>query len=96
MVFPLPVPPLMKTLYLAFTSFSRKAAASREIELLWISCSMVMGFSGNRLIVTIGPFSAMGFMTILTLAPSASLASTMGEASFTTRLHPATICCITS
>ncbi len=57
---------------------------------------MVIGFSGKRLMVTIGPLRAMGFMTILTLAPSDSLASTIGEASFTTLLHPATICCITS
>ena len=55
-----------------------------------------MGLSGNLRIVTIGPFSAIGLMTILTREPLLSLASTIGDASFTTLLHPATICWITS
>ena len=45
--------------------------------------------------VRIGPLMATGSSTTFTLAPSGSLASTIGEASFTTRLHPAVICQIT-
>ena len=52
--------------------------------------------SGVDLIVTIGPFSATGESTIFTRAPFSSLASAIGDASFTALLHFATICCITS
>ena len=45
--------------------------------------------------VRIGPFIATGFMTTFTLAPFSSLASTMGDASFTTQLLFETICCMT-
>lgn len=40
-----------------------------------------MGSSGNLLIVTIGPLSAIGGRTMLTLDPFSSLASTIGDAS---------------
>ena len=46
--------------------------------------------------VTTGPLRAMGPSTTLTLEPFSSLASTIGEVSFTTLLQPATICCMTS
>ena len=95
-VFPDPVPPLIKMLYLAFTACSRKSAASSEIASNFLKRSIVIASFGNFLIVTIGPFSAIGASTTLTREPSGSLASTIGFASFTIRLDPATICCTTS
>ena len=95
-VFPLPVPPLMKILYPARTSSCKNSAASRDRDSQRISSSRVMGLSGKRRMVTMGPFKAMGFITIFTLAPPDSRASTMGDASLTILLQPATICWITS
>ena len=46
--------------YLAFTSFSRNSAHSCVILPSAISFSIVMGCSGKRLIVRIGPFNATG------------------------------------
>lgn len=51
-----------------------------------------MGLSGNRRIVTIGPFNATGGNTTFTLAPFSNLESTIGVDSLTTRLVRATIC----
>lgn len=91
-VFPLPVPPLTKMLYPAFTSVFKKSAASGDIVSIAISFCMVIGLSGKRLIVMMGPFNAMGLITMFTRAPLLNRASTIGDASFTTLLHPATIC----
>lgn len=95
-VLPEPVPPLINILYPAMTSFSKKQAASSDIEPISINFFMVMGLSGNFLIVTTGPSSATGGRTILTLEPSGSLASTIGLDSFIIRFDLDTICCTTS
>jgi hypothetical protein len=83
-VFPDPAPPQIKMLYFAITTYFRKSAASWLIESNSISFSIVTGVLGNFLIVITGPFRAMGFNTTFTLEPSCSVASTIGEASFTT------------
>ena len=95
-VLPLPVPPLIKILYLAFTSFSRKLHASSLMDPISSSSLIPIGCSGKRLMVTTGQLRAMGPSTTLTREPFSSLASTIGEVSFTTLLQPATICCMTS
>ena len=62
-LFPEFVPPLIKMLYPAVTRFFKHPAASPLIEPNLINFSIVMG-SGNFLIVTAGPSSAMGGRTI--------------------------------
>ena len=94
-VFPEFVPPLINILHPSSTSCSRKPAASVLMALKRISFSMVIG-SGNFLIVTTGPSRATGGRTTWTLEPSSSLASTIGEDTFTTRLTLLTICCMIS
>ena len=94
-VFPEPVPPLTRILHPAFTSSFSWSLHSPVRAPMARSCSMVMGLGGNLLIVRIGPLIATGSSTTFTLAPSGSLASTMGDASFTTLLQPAVICQIT-
>lgn len=59
-VFPLPVPPPMIMEYLAFTSFCKNCAHSCVMLPSAISFSIVMGCSGKRRIVRIGPFNATG------------------------------------
>ena len=53
---------------------------------------MVIGVSGKRRIVSIGPFNATGRTTAFTLAPFSRRASTIGIDSLTTLLHLPTIC----
>ena len=77
-VFPLPVPPLINMLYLALTKVSSLSAISLFMEPYLISCSTVIGFFENFLIVTVGPFKAIGGKTTLTREPSGSLVSTIG------------------
>ena len=77
-VLPLPVPPAIKMLWRETTSFLRKSTASGVIAPYPNSFSMVIGFFGNLLIVTVGPLSATGGKTTCTLEPSSSLASTIG------------------
>lgn len=91
-VFPLPVPPLIKILYPATTKSRKKSDTSVVMDPSSISLLRSMGCSGKRRIVRIGPFSATGAKTTLTLAPFASLVSTIGLLSFTTRFAFATIC----
>lgn len=90
-VLPEPVPPLTKMLYPACTYRRSSSAASFVMLPQLISWSMVRGQSGNLRIVTMGPFSAMGESTTLTRLPFCSLASTMGDTSFTVRLQSPTI-----
>ena len=59
-VFPLPVPPPITMEYLACTSFFRNCAHSSVILPKEISFSIVIGSSGKRRIVRIGPFNATG------------------------------------
>lgn len=91
-VFPLPVPPLIKMLYRHFTNSSRKLLHSSVIDPSATSLSSVIPSSGNRRIVIAGPFNAIGESTTFTREPSESLASRIGDASLTTRLQPAAIC----
>ena len=91
-VFPDPVPPLINILYFAFTSISRNSAASLEMLPQAIRCFIVIPSLGNFRIVMIGPLSATGKSTRLTLDPSGNLASTIGSASLTVRLQPEAIC----
>ena len=94
-VLPEPVPPLTNILQPSSTfSLSQSLHISVNVP-NERSFSMVIGISGKRRIVRIGPFIAIGSRTTLTLAPSGRRASTIGEASLTTRLHPAVICQIT-
>ena len=95
-VLPEPVPPEIKMLYFAFTNVLKYSLRNAGREPIRISLSMVIGCSGNLRIVMTGPFKATGYSTILTRDPFSSLASTIGDASLTTRLHPATICWMTS
>ena len=95
-VFPDPVPPPIKMVYPACTSFSKNCAASRLRLSISISFSMVIGSFGKRRIVNTGPSRATGAMTALTRSPFFSLASTMGCMVFITLLHRAAICWITS
>ena len=91
-VFPDPVPPLMNILYPAATNEARNPDTSELIDCHSISLFIVITSFANFRIVTIGPFSATGGSTTFTRDPSASLASTIGDASFTSLLDPATIC----
>ena len=95
-VFPDPVPPLMKMLYPARTRRARNPTTSGLTDCQASRSFMVMASLGNFRMVTMGPFRATGARTTLTREPSGSLASTMGLASLTSRLDPATICWITS
>lgn len=95
-VFPEPVPPEMKILYPARTNIRKNSAASLVIDPIWIKSSIRIGFFGNLRIDMAEPSIATGSNTIFTLEPSASLASTIGDASFIMRLLPPTICWITS
>ena len=86
----------MKMLYLLLTSFSKNCAASGVIDSNSISLSIVMGLLKNFLIVIIGPLIATGGRTILTLEPSSSLVSAIGDASLTIWFDIAAILCATS
>ena len=94
-VFPDPVPPHTRILHPACTKTSSWSLHSLDKQPIERSSSMVIGLGGKRLIVRIGPLMATGSNTTFTLAPSESLASTIGDASLTTRLHFAVICQIT-
>ena len=78
MVLPLPVPPLIKILYFAFTNVSKTLAICGVMDLYFMSCSTVIGVFENLRIVKVGPFNATGGKTTLTLDPSGSLVSTIG------------------
>ena len=91
-VFPAPVPPEMNMLYLAFTSFSRKAAASSETASISNNFSIVITSFGNLRMVITGPFRAIGGTTIFTREPSSSRTSRIGFDSFTIRFPPEAIC----
>ena len=95
-VFPEPVPPLMKMLYPACTRAPRKSATLRDIEPNPRRSFTSIGCSGNLRIVRIGPFSAVGASTTFTRSPFGSLASAIGEDSLTTRLQEETIRVTTS
>ena len=95
-VFPDPVPPDIKMLYRAHTSDLSNVATSAEILPQFTSCSIRIARFGKRRIVITGPFKATGGITIFTRSPCSSLASTIGTASFTMRLHRPTICCAIS
>ena len=82
-VFPEPVPPLIKILYLALTSFPRKSAASGVMEPYFKSWSTVIGVLENFRMVTMGPDRESGGRTTFTREPSASRVSTIGLASLT-------------
>ena len=58
------MPPLIKILYLATTSILKKPATSVLIEPILTSLSIVIGFLGNFLIVTTGPFNALAAMQL--------------------------------
>ncbi|MNI60294.1 hypothetical protein D3C73_1154950 [compost metagenome] len=90
-VFPDPVPPLIKMLYLLLTNVCSQFAVSVSRDPFSTRSSMVIGRSGNFRIVMVGPLSAIGGRTMFTRDPFLSLASTMGEDSFTTRLTPDTM-----
>ena len=90
-VFPEPVPPEIIILYPATTSFLRNPATSVLNAPSSMSLSIVIGIFENFLMVIVGPLRAIGGSTILTLEPSESLASTIGDASFTILLQPETI-----
>ena len=94
-VLPAPVPPDTIILYPDTTSFLRNSATSVVIEPSCRSLSMVIPSFGNFLIVMTQPPRLTGGRTTLTLDPSFSLASTIGNDSFTSLLHSATICWIT-
>lgn len=95
-VFPEPVPPETKILYPDSTNSLKKPAASSDTEPIAIKFSIKMGFSGNLRMEIAEPSMETGSNTILTLEPSGSLVSTIGDASFTIRLLFPAICCITS
>ena len=78
MVFPLPVPPLIKILYFALTNVSKTLAICGVIDLYFMSCSTVIGILENLRMVRVGPFNATGGNTTLTLEPSGNLVSTIG------------------
>ena len=61
-----------------------------------MSLSMVIGLFENFLIVITGPPTDTGGSTMLTREPSASLVSSIGDASFTLLLDLAAIICATS
>ena len=90
-VFPEPVPPLTKMLYPAFTSFSRKSAASSVMLPPKISRSISKA-SGNFRMVRVGPSRAAGGSTTWTRDPSSSRASAMGCAKLTVRFTRLTTC----
>ena len=94
-VFPLPVPPEIKMLYLALTRISRNCSVKCVKAPFFRIHSIVIGSPANFLIVIAAPFKETGGSITLTLEPSGSLASTMGFVSLTIRLAPATICWIT-
>ena len=91
MVFPEFVPPEIKILYPEQTNISKKFAHSSDIVPYDIILSMLIT-SGNFLIVIIGPSRDIGGNTICTLEPSESLASAIGEDTFTTLFTLLTIC----
>ena len=95
-VFPEPVPPLIKMLYPARTMQFRNAAIFSGTEPSERRSSIRIGFSGKRRMVTIGPFRATGGRTTLTRSPFPRRASTIGDDSFTTLLQADTICWTTS
>ena len=78
-VLPEPVDPLTSMLYFAHTRLLKKSRASLVILFVRTSISESTGRFGNLLIVSIGPFMATGSRTALTLDPSASLASSIGD-----------------
>lgn len=83
-------------LYPAHTSCFKKSATSFETLPSSIRRSIVIGSFGKRRIVMIGPLTATGGSTIFTRSPFSSLASVIGIASLTMRLHFPAICCTTS
>jgi hypothetical protein len=84
-VFPVPVPPEMRTLSLPCTQAARKWAALDESEPKLIRSSIVYGSRANFRIVRTGPRRESGGMIALTRLPSGSRASTIGEDSSTRR-----------
>ena len=94
-VFPLPVPPDIKMLYLAFTSIFKNCAISSENASLSHSHSSVIGSLANFRIVIVAPSIEIGGKIIFTLEPSSNLASTIGFFSFTIRFAPDATCWIT-
>ena len=95
-VFPEPVPPLIKILYPDATRILKNPDISGLTDPHAIRFSMEAASLENLRIVTMGPLTATGASTTLTRDPSGSLASTIGDASLTNRLAPDTICWITS
>ena len=78
-VLPVPVPPEMRQLSLAFTQAARKASIS-GVALLIATMSLIRsGEPPNRRMESTGPSMASGGMMALTRAPSGSRASAMGD-----------------
>ena len=95
-VFPAPVPPEIKILYLASTSAFRNLSASGVTAPIATSFSIVSGSLGNLRIVITGPSNAIGGITILTREPSSNRTSNIGVDSFTMRFPSDAICCAMS
>lgn len=90
-VFPDPVPPAIKIFFFIRTQKSMNLDASRLIEFFSIMSWNVSFFFENFRMVIVGPLRANGGSMTLTLDPSASRASTMGEDSSTLRPSGPTI-----
>jgi hypothetical protein len=80
-VFPLPVPPDITILSLAFTAACKKSAISSVKEPKLIKSAILNGSLLNFLIEITGPFKETGGITAFTRLPSRRRASTMGELS---------------
>ncbi len=90
-VFPVPVPPTTTMLILPRTQASRKTAASMVSEPRLMRSCIKNARSGNFRMVSTGPRRASGGTMALIRDPSASRASTMGDASSTRRPTPCTM-----
>src|SRR5947208_17058910 len=78
-VFPVPVPPEMRQLSLAFTQAARKANIS-GVALLMATMSLIRsGEPPKRRIESAGPSMASGGVMAMTRAPSGRRAAAMGD-----------------
>ena len=84
-VLPVPVPPLMRTLSLAFTQAARKARHSASSEPIATRSRARSGAAPKRRMERTGPSMASGGMMAFTREPSGRRASTIGDVSSTRR-----------
>ena len=80
---PVPVPPLMRTLSLAFTQEARNARHSVSSEPIATRSRARSGSAPNRRMERTGPSMASGGMMAFTREPSGRRASTIGDVSST-------------